>query len=303
MEEADEEVMGKDNDNQTVESRGYLHEDFRLFHNTDTLGTEVGIHFHDFYKVTYVKYGAGRYMIDGRLYDIKAGDIILVGTGVPHQPLFAAGELYDRYTLYISSAMMMDFDIPECHIYELFSSESGNVIRPRDEETDKFAGMMKRIDAETSSSSYASYLAARLCVISFLIEAGRAREDSSLTVPLELSEDDSLLEVLRYVNENLCKDISISDIATHFDIDEQSMLDGFKNSFGCPMNEYITNRRLTKAREMILGGTAPADACYACGYASYTEFSGAYQEKYGSAPRLRTEENAEYDALSDFLPE
>ncbi len=69
---------------QEIPAKGYLHEDFRLFHNTDTLGTEVGVHFHTFYKVTFVKYGAGSYMIDGRLYDIRPGDIILVGINVPH---------------------------------------------------------------------------------------------------------------------------------------------------------------------------------------------------------------------------
>lgn len=286
-----------------AKARGYLHEDFRLFHNTDTLGTEVGIHFHDFYKLTYVKYGSGRYMIDGSLYDITSGDIILVGMNVPHQPLFAPGELYDRYTLYISSGMMTDFDIPDCHIYELFSSESGNVIRPGDDAGDRYVNIMKRIESEKSSSSYASRLAARLCVMSLLIEAGRAKERSSLTVPLQLPENDTMLDVLRYVNEHLFESIPLSDIASHFVMNEDAMLEDFKRAYGCPMPEYILGRRLTKAREMILGGGAPADACYACGYVSYTDFSRAYQEKFGSAPRLITEESTGDDVLSDFLPE
>ena len=290
-------------DDGKVTARGYLHEDFRLFHNTDTLGTGVGIHFHDFYKVTFVKYGTGRYMIDGKCYDIMSGDIILVGMNVPHQPLFASGELYDRYTLYISSAMIEDFDIPECHIYDLFSSSSGNVIRPRGGESDRFAGIMKRIEAENASSSYAAHLAARLCVMSFLIETGRTREDSALIVPLHLPEGDMMLDILRYVNDNLCESISAKDTASHFDIDEQTMLNDFEGAFGCPMEEYISNRRLTKAREMIQEGTAPADACYSCGYGSYTEFAKAYQNKFGTAPRLVTQESPEQELLSDFLVE
>ena len=286
-----------------AKARGYLHEDFRLFHNTDTLGTEVGIHFHDFYKVTYVKYGSGRYMIDGSLYDITSGDIILVGMNAPHQPLFEPGELYDRYTLYISPGMMTDFDIPDCHIYELFSSEGGNVIRPGDDPGDRYVSIMKRIESENNSSSYASRLAARLCVMSLLIEAGRARERSSLTVPLQLPDNDIMLDVLRYVNEHLFESMPVEDIASHFEMNEDTMLGDFKRAYGCPMPEYISGRRLTRAREMILGGDAPADACYACGYVSYTDFSRAYQEKFGSAPRLVTEETAQDDVLSDFLPE
>ena len=64
-----------------------------------------------------MKYGSGSYMIDGRIYDVTTGDIILVGRGVPHRPSFAPGNLYDRYTLYISVKMLEDFDIPERREY------------------------------------------------------------------------------------------------------------------------------------------------------------------------------------------
>ncbi len=286
-----------------IPAKGYLNEDFRLFHNTDTLGTEVGVHFHTFYKVTFVKYGAGSYMIDSRLYDIRPCDIILVGMNVPHQPTFEAGELYDRYTLYISSRMIKTFDLPECHIKDLFFSESGNVIRPDEKEADRFVSMMDRIDTETRSTSYAAPLAARLGVMRFLVEAGRCREESSLTVPLSLPEDDKMLNILRYINENISENMSIQDIASHFYMSKYHMMRSFKSSFGCSMHEYIVNRRLTKAREMILQGAAPAEACYECGYGSYSAFARAYSDKYGISPRRTTKESAEYGALSDFFPE
>ena len=297
------EMMGNTGDDRKAVSRGYLHGDFRLFHNTDTLGTEVGIHFHDFYKVTCVKYGTGRYMIDGKFYDIKSGDIILVGKNVPHQPFFTEGELYDRYTLYISPAMIEDFDIPDCHIYDLFSSGSGNVIRPKEEDAEKFENLLKRIENENVSSSYAAHLAARLYVMGFLVETGRTRENSALIVPLHLPEDDIMLNVLRYVNDKLCENISAAEVAEHHKIDEQSMLSDFKSAFGCSMQEYITNRRLTKAREMIQEGAAPSDACYACGFGSYTGFTEAYRKKFGSAPRLMLKDDAKRYVLTDFLPE
>ena len=294
---------GKTADRQEIPVKGYLHEDFRLFHNTDTLGTGAGVHFHTFYKVTFVKFGAGSYMIDGRLYDIRSGDIILVGINVPHQPSFEEGELYDRYTLYISAGMLEDFDIPECHIYELFSSESGNVVRPEGKEADRFAAMLERIDTETRSSSYAARLAARIGVIRFLIETGRCREDSALTVPLRLPEDDKMLNILRYINENLGENMTIADISSKFYMSRYHMMRSFKNAFGCSMHEYIINRRLTRAREMILQGASPADACYECGYGSYSAFARAYSDKYGVSPRRTIKESTEYGGLSDYLPE
>ena len=291
--------MGENN----IAEKGYLHEDFRLFHDTDALGTDTVAHFHTFYKVTFVKYGKGSYMIDGRLYDIESGDVILVGVNVPHQPFFETGELYDRYTLYISQGMLEEFDIPECHIYELFTSASGNVIRPDGNAAERFAGMLERIDTETHSSSYASHLAARLGVIRLLIEAGRCREETSLTVPLHLPEDDPMLNILRYINENLDKSLSTEDISQHFRMSGEEMMTAFKDAFGCRMNEYIVNRRLTRAHEMLLRGEDPSEACYRCGYDSYSVFTKDYHDKYGVSPRRISEEGTEYGALTEFLPE
>jgi len=292
-------MEAKEND---VKARGYLNESFKVFHNTDILGTDTPVHFHTFYKVTFVKYGRGSYMIDGRVYDIGSGDVILVGINVPHRPDFEKGELYDRYTLYISEGMLESFDIPECHITELFSSESANVIRPDRKEADRFISLMERIDTESRSSSYGAVLSARLLVIRFLIEAARCREESSLTVPLK-NEDDRMLSVLRYVNENLSNSLSVKETASHFEMESEALNTSFKESFGCEIGEYMINRRLSKARQMILQGTGPAEACYECGYKSYPDFTKDYQNKYGSLPKLMTKEPGSDDGFSDYFPE
>lgn len=295
--------MSSDKADTKIPEKGYLLEDFRLFHNTDTLGTDVGVHFHDFYKVTFVKYGSGSYMIDGRIYDVTTGDIILVGRGVPHRPSFAPGNLYDRYTLYISVKMLEDFDIPECHIRDLFSSESANVIRPEMKETDSFAGVLERIDREKRSSSYASHLAARLGVIRFLIEAGRCREESALTVPLSAAEEDDMLRLLRYVNDNISKVMSVDDIAEHFKTEPSNLDEDFRTAFGCQLAEYMKNRRLTRAHEMIMDGQDPAEACYSCGYGSYKDFADSYEDKYGVPPKRPVKIEAEKDIFTDYFPE
>lgn len=295
--------MPKKEDLPDIPEKGYLHEDFRLFHNTDTLGTDTPVHVHDFYKVTFVKYGSGSYMIDGRTYNVSAGDIILVGRGVPHKPSFMAGNLYDRYTLYISAQMLKDFDLPECHIYDLFSSESANVIRPETKETDRFSGVLERIHTESGSSSYAAHLAARLGVIRFLIEAGRCREESALTVPLCATEEDDMLRLLRYVNDNIREMVSEDDIAEHFGLSRQKLAESFASAFGCQLSEYMKNRRLTRAHEMIMDGQDPADACYSCGYGSYQDFARAYADKYGEPPRRPVKQGLGKDVFTDYFLE
>lgn len=67
------------------EKKGYLNSEFRLFHLTDQETKEVDYHYHDFDKITIFIRGKVNYMIEGRSYDLKPYDIVLVKQGDIHR--------------------------------------------------------------------------------------------------------------------------------------------------------------------------------------------------------------------------
>ena len=61
------------------EKRGYLLENFRLFHlNTDS-ETKVDFHYHEFCKLLLLVSGRGSYVVDGQRYLLQPGDAVLIG--------------------------------------------------------------------------------------------------------------------------------------------------------------------------------------------------------------------------------
>ena len=67
------------------EKKGYLNSEFRLFHLTDQETKEIDYHYHDFDKITIFIRGKVNYMIEGRSYDLKPYDIVLVKQGDIHR--------------------------------------------------------------------------------------------------------------------------------------------------------------------------------------------------------------------------
>ena len=51
---------------ENYEKRGYLLEDFRLFHLKDDRGTKVDYHYHEFCKIVLLLSGSGSYTVEGR---------------------------------------------------------------------------------------------------------------------------------------------------------------------------------------------------------------------------------------------
>lgn len=53
------------------ERRGYLHEDFRLFHLSSALAEDTAFHYHEFHKLVFFLAGRGNYIVEGRTHVLR----------------------------------------------------------------------------------------------------------------------------------------------------------------------------------------------------------------------------------------
>ena len=70
------------------ERRGYLHEDFRLFHLSSALAEDTAFHYHEFHKLVFFLAGRGNYIVEGRTHVLRPYDVVLVRQGVLRYGLF-----------------------------------------------------------------------------------------------------------------------------------------------------------------------------------------------------------------------
>ena len=73
------------------QKKGFLTEDFRLFHLRSNDGTRPEFHYHEFYKVLLLVSGSGSYTVEGCRYGVQSGDIVLVGSHSVHRPEIEPG--------------------------------------------------------------------------------------------------------------------------------------------------------------------------------------------------------------------
>ena len=112
----------------SYEKRGYLLEDFRLFHLRDADGIRTDYHYHEFCKLLILLSGSGSYWIEGRQYLLQPGDVVFIGAGCPHRPDFSADAPYERIILYLSPEFLLKSSLPGCDLSAIFSGSG--VLRP-----------------------------------------------------------------------------------------------------------------------------------------------------------------------------
>ena len=81
------------------ERRGYLHEDFRLFHLSSALAEDTAFHYHEFHKLVFFLAGRGNYIVEGRTHVLRPYDVVLVRQGAIHKAQIDPSQRYERVIL------------------------------------------------------------------------------------------------------------------------------------------------------------------------------------------------------------
>jgi quercetin dioxygenase-like cupin family protein len=74
--------------------RGILYKDFEFFHLKDKKNLQFEVHFHDFNKIIIFISGNVTYLIEGKAYKLRPGDILLVNSNEIHQPMINPTQTY-----------------------------------------------------------------------------------------------------------------------------------------------------------------------------------------------------------------
>lgn len=93
--------------------------------------------------------------------------------------------------------------------------------------------------------------------------------------------------LVSYVNEHLHDpDLSLNLLSDHFGVSNASVSRIFKNTVGQNFYNYITEKRMAKAKELlVLKGYCPREIATEIGYDNEYSFKRAFQRTYGITPR------------------
>ena len=99
--------------------------------------------------------------------------------------------------------------------------------------------------------------------------------------------DSRVVEWMQYLDRNLNEDLDMDALAEQFFISKFHMMRLFKAQTGFTIHTYLLQRRLLAARQLIERGMLATEACYRCGFRSYSSFTRAYSKHFGSTPTGR----------------
>ena len=235
-------------------------------------------HCHDKYEIIYVAEGSGKYVVEGVEYPIKPRTLMIFPPLVYHCVSVDADSVYERAVVHFESSA-----INECV-------------------SDVFARL---VDSALPAGAYYSFNSISDSLISVIERmrgiAGFPNPEREKLMQLLLSELILILSVegceemvdedwdigarvIRYLNENAFRDISLDKLAKRFFVSKYYLCRAFKKHNGISIHGYIVQKRVMHAKQLIESGEPAASAAYKVGFGDYSAFYRAYMKVVGRAP-------------------
>jgi AraC-like DNA-binding protein len=264
-------------------SRGYLNEDFRMFHIRDRRDVKFDFHFHSFDKAIIFLSGRVTYYVEDKAYYLHPWDVLLVGHDQVHRPVIAPDEVYDRVIFYINPAYL-GREAPLTDMFERAEKTRYNIIRPDTRERLALSELYAALEAELKNPRFGAEALKAALMSLIMITLNRVSLRGVVAGEKSYVADPKISEMVEYILGNLSGELLIDKLAERFYVSPSFLMHRFREVTGYSPHNYITIKRMARASELMLAGASATDAARLCGYADYSSFSRAYRKQYGVSP-------------------
>lgn len=266
-----------------AESRGYLLEEFRLFHLKESRAQRFDYHYHEFDKVVVFLSGQVTYTVEGRAYFLSPGDLLLIPHHHIHQPDIG-GATYERFILWLDPAFLAEHGLSPC--FDQVRETGFHLLRTGSVPAARLLGLLAQLEAAGKDREFGHQLLERTCCLQFLIALNRGNQSNlAPTDEQTFRSDPKIEEILSYINSDLTADLTVQSLAKRFYLSSSWLMHRFKEVTGCTLHQYILQKRLIRAAGLIRAGLPVMEASAQSGFSDYSTFLRAFRNAYQCSPR------------------
>lgn len=261
---------------------------FEFHHTYNESPPSVEFHQHPFYEIYFFLGGNVNYIIEGKNYKLRPGDILLTGNLDIHRPVVHSGKPYERIVIWLVDDFfehLKDFygeDLTAC--FTDAAQKDYRLIRPDEQNILYLKQLCGQISRAKHSKETGSAALASAYLTEFLVYVSRAYYDAPASAKYDVIENEKVNQVVQYINENLTEYFSLDSLTARFYISKYHLSRQFKQFTGLSIYQYIMKKRLIVSRNLLRDGSAVMDACLQCGFGDYSNYLKAFKREFGMNP-------------------
>jgi AraC-like DNA-binding protein len=248
---------------------------------------------HPYCEVGITCAGAGTFFVEGEQAAFRPGDLLLIGTGVPHWGTIHRFP-YRVITIYFLPSVLIELgpgsDGPR--ILQRFTARQSvreRLMRPPVSLQRRFRESFEEIAAEFEGQAFGREIRLRTLLVEQLVTLMRWEQRAGRGANLQDLDVDwkPICKALDYLREHHAEPIYARDLARAAGLSESRLKAAFHHALGMSWVRYLQGFRIHRAAARLAApGSNVTEAALAAGFDSLSHFNTVFRSFMGVAPKV-----------------
>ena len=252
-------------------------------------------YYYDTYSITVMFKGRGSCSVEGNVYEISDGDMMLLSPDEIRSFQFENEGYHERLSIYFSDSVLVPFLEYELPLMKLFHRRAlglGNKYSFDSYAAERawaLIGELKTAVVRENEPINTARLHVLILQLLFWIYDARKLGESYEAPTLG---DPTTFKICKYIKSHLEGDLSYATLQRELLVSRYQLTSVFSRNMGMTLTEYIIRKRLSKVVSLVLGGDGIELAAYRSGFHTYSNFYENFTKYYQTSPQSFFKSNA-----------
>jgi AraC-like DNA-binding protein len=261
--------------------------DYEVYHYFDRGMNSVHLHHHDFFEIYFLIEGRVSSQIEGRNYDLKPGDVVLMNSSELHQTIIHdLDKPYERIILWLNRNFLRSLSTDLSDLALCFEGpQHRNIIRTDPDSQQYIRGLLNKLLGLKHYTGFGLDLYPRTYLVELLLFLNDEITQVKQRPRIEVRKNRLIDSVIEHINRHIDEEIKIDDLTEVFFLSKFHLCREFKNQTGTTLHRYIIQKKLILAKELILKNLPITEVYQRAGFGDYSNFFRAFRNEYNLTPR------------------
>lgn len=234
-------------------------------------------HIHDLCEIYYNLAGDVSFFVEGKVYPIKSGDIIISRNNEIHRCIYHSDCVHECFCVWINATGKL------AELLAPFFNRpigTGNHISLTENKVSLMSeNMFKLYENSMSGNSFSASAVSSMFEILNIIA-----ENSAFSSPANYLPD-TVQQITDYISLNFSEpECSVEQICKIFFISRSTLCRNFRTHFDTTPSAYIDSKRFSHAKALLDEGKSVQDACFGSGFSDCSHFISRFKAKFSVTP-------------------
>lgn len=189
---------------------------------------------------------------------------------------------YERVVINIKPNILKKISTPLTDLSKaFFTGGEINIVKLNDEQVSQYVDCCHQLIPIIYSQDYAADIKRRILLEKILLIANSV---SPLQGDLPDQNPSLITNIFNFIEANIDGDLSQQAFADHFYLDAAYIGRFFKSYIGMTLHSFVIEKRIEKAKELLMSGCSVSETCSKAGFNNYSSFIRTFKNHVGVAP-------------------